>query len=813
MSKKYIRSIIFLIIGLILAIYIFDKKALANISKKEIKRAEVKQANLERYLSVEAALLGVNDNISLYFKDIDKEISIDSTRSWIPASTIKAFVLLETFRQRRVGLIDFDRQIVINAENVVPTELETDEFPILREGIRASIKQLVEAMIIQSDNTAYNTMLDILDRRNINPTLRSFGITETVVGEKLNLDDTQFQNDLAVLGRQPNTTTVKDLAFLFDLLYNKQVSDADEMLSIFKRQKINNMIPVFLPEKTIVAHKTGSWPPLYHDGGVIFKPKDPFILAIFTNSNDPSVLAKMAQVAYYQNTDSVGQAALLDKKESKNALRKYQSRIYLTRIPSESQVLGVSANKIETKTYTVQKGDSLWSISEKFYNTGIRWENIARRNYLQNPTRIDTGIKLVIPPLQLNKPEGNSEKFPKITASDLGITIKDVNVGKEEAKRVKNAKITPSSPLYFIKRLIEGLQLITAPRNQKISLYLVFSKNRLTEIKTLLQEGDSSKIEQLLSESEDNLNKATAIVAKNSKTSDLQLLEIKQMSDLHFAILAESASKLSTKNKEKFVDAVYNFYQRNQREVAPVVKASSIVNPLAQQPLIGTIADIKDNIITLRFDNGTTRKIIAGNATRVRDFHKKNLDNINSLVVGSKIAVVVNNTKEGKTFPIFILKNIPKELPDEHEGVVLEIDPQKNTLKIQNQKGQKENIKVDEETVVKAKDTGVALEGIKAGSQVTIFGEVRKNATPQTQSTQNQESQSSVQKEVSHESEIKATSITVTKNSSGAQEKIETTPKKEEIKQPANNPSTKSKETEKKDTKKEDDKPTKASDK
>lgn len=266
------------------------------------------QDNIMKYLTVEGALLGINDNFSLYFQNLNvpEEVGIDPSRSWVPASTIKSYVVLEAFHQRDLGILDFNQVITIKAQNVVPTELETDDYPRLREGTTATVRQILESMIVQSDNTAYNTMLDILDRRNINQTLRRLSLTETVVGEKLNLDDTQLALDLAVPGRQPNTTTAKDLASFFDLVYHQGVPDSDEMMGIFKKQKINNMIPQLLPSGTVVAHKTGDWAPIYHDGGVVYKPGDPFILTIFTNAGSPDIVAKLAQVAYYQDPSVVG---------------------------------------------------------------------------------------------------------------------------------------------------------------------------------------------------------------------------------------------------------------------------------------------------------------------------------------------------------------------------------------------------------------------------------------------------------------------------------------------------------------------------
>jgi len=714
---------------------------------------QMQQAKLEKYLTVEAALLGVSDNISLSFKDLDhgKEVNIEPTRQWIPASTIKAFVMVEAFRQRDLGLINFDHEVTINPSNVVPTELETDEFPRLREGTKVTIYQLIEAMIIQSDNTAYNTLLDILDRRNINLALKNIGITETVVGEKLNLDETQFQQDLQVAGRQSNTTTAKDLTTLFDLLYNRKIAHSAEILSIFKRQKINNMIPVFLPNNIVVAHKTGDWSSIYHDAGVVFKPDDPFVLSIMTNSGDPSIVAQIAKVAYFQTADSIGQTFQKNTPQADNQKNSNQI-ITLAKLPNDAEVLA----------------------------------------------------------------EETPEKFPTITASDLGITPKDLNPNTKQISDVRQALITPGSIFYGIKKFFEDQQLKNAKSNgDQVTARLNLAKARLAEVKKLLGDGDIKEADKLLSESEDQLAKATEL-AKNDPDRDLKLIEIKHVNDLHFAVLADKSKSIPTSSKEQFVDTVYSFYQKNQKTVEPAIKASVIANPIQQKPAIGAVSEIKGNEATLKFDDGTTKQVILTPDTKVRQFQQDTYQSVDSIKPGDKIAVVGLTNQQSKVIPQFILKDVPKELPDKHTGTIIEIHPDEKTLKILDKKGQVQLIDILDKTTIKAKDTNVSLQGIKVGSQVTVFGSLSPSVSPiaslipassstpnprgsfspsalphpsnlpattQTKQTEPQSIPNPPKNEVNKSPviEIKATSITVTKNSSGAQEKVETKspPKKE----------------------------------
>ena len=52
-----------------------------------------------------------------------------------------------------------------------------------------------------------------------------------------------------------------------------------------------------------------------------------------------------------------------------------------------------------TRTYTVQKGDSLWKIAKEFYGTGSAWTRIheANRDVIDDPDVIQPGWTLKIP--------------------------------------------------------------------------------------------------------------------------------------------------------------------------------------------------------------------------------------------------------------------------------------------------------------------------------------------------------------------------------------------------------------------------------
>lgn len=72
-------------------------------------------------------------------------------------------------------------------------------------------------------------------------------------------------------------------------------------------------------------------------------------------------------------------------------------------IPDEPVVLPSPpkpAPQPEGKTYTIQGGDTLWTIAEKFYGKGHQWRTIADANkdVMPDPDRPKVGVVIRIPP-------------------------------------------------------------------------------------------------------------------------------------------------------------------------------------------------------------------------------------------------------------------------------------------------------------------------------------------------------------------------------------------------------------------------------
>ena len=104
-------------------------------------------------------------------------------------------------------------------------------------------------MIIHSDNTATNLMIDRLGMDRVNRYLKEHGYKDTTLRRKM------MDFDAAKKGAE-NMTTVRDVGLLFKRLYQGKCVSKDldaQMLAIYKAQVDTDMLPDKLPKGTVVA--------------------------------------------------------------------------------------------------------------------------------------------------------------------------------------------------------------------------------------------------------------------------------------------------------------------------------------------------------------------------------------------------------------------------------------------------------------------------------------------------------------------------------------------------------------------------------
>ncbi len=207
------------------------------------------------------------------------------------ASVIKLPIMVEAFRQKEAGLIDFETPVTILAKDKLPS---CGALTYMHDGVTVPVGDLVTLMIILSDNTATNLLIGMLGIDNINKTIEDLGLTGTRLNRML------FRPELSRQGIQNYVSAVDMGKLLQGMLQGDIVSQeaSARMLEILGDQRLNGKLPFYLHSRDIdCAHKTGEDSGITHDVGVIFAEKTCVVCFLSNETDVPLTERAMQDVA------------------------------------------------------------------------------------------------------------------------------------------------------------------------------------------------------------------------------------------------------------------------------------------------------------------------------------------------------------------------------------------------------------------------------------------------------------------------------------------------------------------------------------
>lgn len=225
--------------------------------------------------------------VGFWAKPLDGEAAgFNEDLPLVAASVVKVPVMVEAFRQFRAGLLDPDEQVTIRPEDRMPS---CGALTYLSDKVRPTLMDLTTLMIILSDNTAANLMIDRVGADAVNRTMEERGVPGICLRRKF------FQPQLAALGIT-NTVTARGCGVLLEKMAKGELlggEDDAKMLSILYNQRLNGKIPFFL-HGVKIAHKTGEDDGTTHDVALI-QAKRPFVLCMLSNDVDVPEYERLMQ--------------------------------------------------------------------------------------------------------------------------------------------------------------------------------------------------------------------------------------------------------------------------------------------------------------------------------------------------------------------------------------------------------------------------------------------------------------------------------------------------------------------------------------
>ena len=228
--------------------------------------------------------------MALYDYALDFRFSLQASRVFHAASTIKLAILFSLFRAAETGRLRLtDRLHVRNRfrsqADGSPFFLQADRDgdPELYKltGRTATLQQLAETMIVRSSNLATNLLIDHLEVAFVTESLAAAGLDalRCVRGVE---DEAAFARGLN------NLVTADGLLEFFRRVHEARALSAEsreKMFDILFQQRFNAMLPAGIPDaaKARVAHKTGEISTVTHDAGMVFLPgRAPYALVVLT---------------------------------------------------------------------------------------------------------------------------------------------------------------------------------------------------------------------------------------------------------------------------------------------------------------------------------------------------------------------------------------------------------------------------------------------------------------------------------------------------------------------------------------------------
>lgn len=242
------------------------------------------QNSLNEYID-KALQTGIVTHISVYYRSLNNGpwIGINEDYNYQPASLLKVPLLIAVLKKSESDTTFLYKKILYDKILGSATTYIIENKSLIL-GDTYTVNQLLEYMIIYSDNDAKETLYKLLGEAYIHNVMAECGMS---------MDNVNMSMDFI---------TVKEYSSFFRILYNSSYLNRDmseKALELLSRASFNDGIPAKLPKNIKVAHKYGerafadSDIKQFHDCGIVYSPNAPYLLCVMTKGKDFDQLVKI----------------------------------------------------------------------------------------------------------------------------------------------------------------------------------------------------------------------------------------------------------------------------------------------------------------------------------------------------------------------------------------------------------------------------------------------------------------------------------------------------------------------------------------
>jgi beta-lactamase class A len=248
---------------------------------------------------VKSEVAAFKGKVYIFAKNLDtgETYSLAADERVKTASTIKIAVMIEAFARVSEGKAKWTDDLVSTKEKRVSGSGILGE---LSDGLHLTFRDAVNLMMLLSDNTATNLVLDVLTTDAVNARMESLGIKNIKILRKVGSGgDSTAGKDLANKPFGLGFSTMRDMVTLMEKLERGEVINptvSKEMIELMKREQGRNAIGRSLPDLPM-ASKYGALDHLRSAVGIIYSKNGRIAMAI-TCDEMPEVLWSVDNPAY-----------------------------------------------------------------------------------------------------------------------------------------------------------------------------------------------------------------------------------------------------------------------------------------------------------------------------------------------------------------------------------------------------------------------------------------------------------------------------------------------------------------------------------
>lgn len=211
-------------------------------------------------------------------------VSLRGHEKFSSASLIKVPILITLLDEVNAGRMRLDEKVGLTMRDRVGG---SGVLKHMGSGLMPTLEDLAWLMIVLSDNTATNLLLDKLDIATVGAKTEALGLPQSKVHSKTFRRQTSIAPDSSVkygLG----VAVPDEMTQLFALLHEgRAVSPAMDSLALdmLRANQDGTMLVRWLPSNVPVAHKSGQVNEARNDCGIMYTPAAPIAICVMTREN------------------------------------------------------------------------------------------------------------------------------------------------------------------------------------------------------------------------------------------------------------------------------------------------------------------------------------------------------------------------------------------------------------------------------------------------------------------------------------------------------------------------------------------------